>query len=333
MQPTIDKERLAAWAAGPPAVQRLKSMPLIGPLARTVWRWRFNRLIEERFRARNAEGAAAFGANVPLLGAAQRGVLDGLRRQGIAIVRAEELFGGREPLASLTREVDAWLASADVQTQESSYRHQSVEHNYKDYLVRMFAKGEKLRWDSPWLQFAAHPRVLDVVNSYLGLHARLNYVDVWNTLPLDREGPDIGSQRWHRDPEAPRMVKVFTYFTDVTPDAGPLIVIPSSRRGGRYGQLWPQEFPRGSHPPPNALERRIPKSEWVTCTVPAGTMVFADTSAFHRGGRANRSRRVLSVANYVPPASFWPRTFDVDRDTIPDDLPPSARFALLSPDA
>lgn len=324
-----DKKALAARAAGPPVVRRLTAVPGVGPAVTKAWRWWFERSRQQEFHRLNAPAAAAFRANTPALDVIQRRVLDDLRGQGVATVRASELIGDREPFTSLARQVQAWIESPDVQAAERSYGLDSVSGNDKSYLVRMFGKGDALPW-GPWLDLAVHQRVLDVVNSYLELHARINYIDVWNTLPLEREGPDVGSQQWHRDPEAPRMVKVFTYFTDVTPDAGPLVVVPRSRRGERYGHLWPQDGIRGSRPPAGELERLIPASEWIECTVPAGTLVFADTSSFHRGGRARRTRRVLSVTSYVPPGSAWPRTFDVRPDSLPAGLPSEARYALLS---
>lgn len=326
----VDKATLDRWAAGPPAVQRLQQAPVVGPAARSLWKWWFAHRLDRFYRRGDAEAVARFAASMPALDAVQRRVVDDLNRRGVAMVAAHEFFGSDEPFATLRHEVDLWLASPDVQAREQRYRDQPTDHSEKAYLLRMFGPGSHFGWDSAWLQMAAHQRMLDVVNTYLGLHARINYIDAWNTLPLVRTGPDVGSQRWHRDPDAPKLVKVFTYFTDVTPDSGPLVVIPQSRGGERHGNLWPQEFPRGSHPPPDVLERRIPQSEWVVCTVPTGTMVFADTSSFHRGGRATVSRRVLALSSYVPPSSVWPRRYTVDPGSLPATLSPAARVALTS---
>jgi hypothetical protein len=325
-----DKKAFTPDAAAPPLVRRLTRAPLLGPAVNRSWRWWFRRQVEHQYHRDNAPAVAAFRAAPPGLNAVQRSVLDDLRQRGVAVVSGAQLFGGAGPLAQLQRDVDRWLASDAVREMERRYGEQAVAGNLKSYLVRMFGKGRVLDWDSPWLRFAIEPRVLDVVNGYLGMYARINYIDVWDTVPLDREGQDVGSQQWHRDPEAPRMVKVFTYFTDVALDSGPLVVVPYSRRGDRYGRLWPQEFPRGSRPPRQELEAAIPPSDWVVCAVPAHTIVFADTSSFHRGGRAISSRRVLSTVNYVPPGSPWPRSFGVDRDAVPDGLSAPARFALMS---
>jgi hypothetical protein len=325
-----DKKAFAAETAGPPLVRRLTRAPLVGPAVDRSWRWWFRRQVDQRYRRGNVAAASAFRAAPPVLSTVQQRVLHELQSRGVAIVAARDLFEDVAPLAALAHEVDRWIASDAVQEAERRYGAEAVAGNLKSYLVRMFGKGGSMSWDSPWLRFAVDARVLDVVNSYLGLLSRINYIDVWDTVPLAREGEDVGSQQWHRDPEAPRLVKVFTYFTDVGPDSGPLIVVPFSRRGDRYGALWPQEFPRGSRPPRQELEALIPSSEWVACVVPAQTIVFADTSSFHRGGRAIGSRRVVSVVNYVPPGSPWPRSFEVDRAAAPDDLAPAARFALLS---
>ena len=68
------------------------------------------------------------------------------------------------------------------------------------------------------------------------------------------------------------------------------------------------------------------------CVYPAGTLLFVDTTGFHRGGQATNARRVLATCTYVPQACVWPRAFRLDGPR-PEALSDAARFALLTPDS
>ena len=182
------------------------------------------------------------------------------------------------------------------------------EHGKKDYLVRMFgvAGDAELDAGSPWLSLFLHDRLLAVINGYLGVFSKLNAVDVWNTVPVVHDGADQGSQRWHRDPEDSRLVKVFLYLSDVDAGAGAMQYVAHSRRGDRYGSLWPQKFPAGNYPPAGALERIVDPRDRIDCSGPSGTLLLVDTCGFHRGGRATTARRVLATSIHTTPASPWP---------------------------
>jgi hypothetical protein len=284
--------------------------------------------VEERARRErslNAPAREAFEAARPALSPAQRRVLAGLVDDGIAHAPMTDLVG-EDWWDRLRAGVEPWIASDEVRTAEEAYRA-SDTRRWKDYLVRMFGRGATLPFDSPWIQFALQPAILDLINTYLGMLSKILYVDVWDTVPLVHAGADTGSQRWHRDPEDAKLVKVFLYFSDVDAAAGAMQYVPRSRSGEQYGQLWPQRFPSGSVPPPDEFDRLVPPWARVTCAHAAGTLLFVDTSGFHRGGRAPERRRVLSTWTYTSQSSVWPRAFQVTN--VPGSLSPPVRFALL----
>jgi hypothetical protein len=124
-------------------------------------------------------------------------------------------------------------------------------------------------------------------------------------------------------------VKVFVYFSRVEPGAGPFEYLRGSVPGGRYGDLWPWSI-RWRYPPEEEVATRIPESAVLTATGETGTVIFCDTSGFHRGGFARTDPRILSVSTYVSPASYIARRnrrFSVD---LPADgeLSDAAAFAL-----
>jgi hypothetical protein len=198
----------------------------------------------------------------------------------------------------------------------------------KEYLVMLHRDQgiPRVALDHPILQLGLDRCLLDIVNSYFGLWARLNYVDLWYTIPLGADQPVKASQRWHRDPEDDKILKVFLYFSDVNEEAGPLEYIVGSRRsGGPYSRLWRY----GSYPPQQELDARTQDAERVVCTGAPGTFVFCDTSGFHRGGHARSRARVFSVLSYLSPASLSPRLFTLDGSERVDQYSGAAQFALL----
>jgi ectoine hydroxylase-related dioxygenase (phytanoyl-CoA dioxygenase family) len=175
--------------------------------------------------------------------------------------------------------------------------------------------------------------MLDVVNTYLGLWSKLSYVDQWYTIPTQADAGRVASQRWHRDYNGRYLVKVFVYMTDVDEGSGPFEYVPQSHaRGGRYAQVFPWEvFGEDLYPRAEELRRRVPPEAARTLTAPAGTVIFCDTTGFHRGGFATRSPRVMGVLNYVSQASLASlseRNFRVDPSEVPVGTPEAVRFAL-----
>jgi hypothetical protein len=324
-----NKKQLTEAAQGPSWVRSIGDVEALG-IGRGVralyGRW-FDFQQERRRRQHDAPAIEAFRANAPPLAPLQQHVLESLRAKGFASADVRALAGG-DRWTELRDLVEPWLATEDMRKAERAYQT-SEDRKWKDYLVRMFGRESRIPIGSPLIQLAAAPAILDVVNTYLGMFSKVLYVDVWNTVPLVHEGPNMGSQRWHRDPEDAKLVKVFLYFNDVDADSGAMQYVPNSRRGERFGGLWPQEFPKGSVPPPEEFEREIPPSEWHTCAYPTGTLVFVDTSGFHRGGRATTSRRVVGTWTFTRQSSVWPRAFQLV-GIPPADVSPGYRFALLS---
>ena len=73
-------------------------------------------------------------------------------------------------------------------------------------------KKAPLTLDSPWLQLGGSARMLDIVNTYLGMWSKLSYADQWYSPPRGSEADRLGSMRWHRDYNDQHLVKVFIYL-------------------------------------------------------------------------------------------------------------------------
>lgn len=324
MKTKITRPRSIEYLARLPGLKK----PVIG--AYDAWlRFSYRRF----WHWHNTHAHRAFAQEQPQLDTVQQRVLTELRDKGIAHVAMQELFGDARHWQQLDGIVQDWLDSPLVVEQERRYKEGGYKDaHFKEYLVRWFgreAEGVPIPWSSPWLQLTIHPKVLDIANWYFEMFTRMYHVDVWNTIALLHDGPLIGPQKWHRDPADIKLLKVFLYFTDVDDGSGAMQYVPYSRPGEKYGNLWPQDAPfDGARPPSKEFVQCIPPCDWLTASYPKGTLVFADTAGFHRGGRADLRNRVLATWAYSSQACKWPRTFRVDPTTVTGNLGNAAKWAL-----
>jgi hypothetical protein len=197
----------------------------------------------------------------------------------------------------------------------------------KEFVVRKYAYDVRLPFDDPWLRLGLNKRLLDLANSYLGMWTKLEYVDVWYTPPAD-ESERKSSQRWHRDFNDRHLLKAFLYLVDVDEETGPFEYVPRSAPGGELDHLWPWHPLGENYPPDDELAERI-AGKSVSFVAPKGTLIFCNTSGFHRGGFAGGKPRTLATVTYSSPASLaslTERNFAVADGA--DGLESAQRYAL-----
>ena len=102
--------------------------------------------------------------------------------------------------------------------------------------------------------------MLDVANTYLRMRSKLEYVDVWYSVPQPKEANRISSQLWHRDYNDKHLLKAFLYLVDVDEEMGPFQYIAGSQPGGPYADAWPWKPLGKNYRPEGELEQRIPAS-------------------------------------------------------------------------
>jgi hypothetical protein len=240
----------------------------------------------------------------PALDPFQREVVDRLHAEGYATLSLDELVEDAAVWSELETNADSFRAETEAGlAAESEGGPASLRRRPgKEFVVRKYAYGVKLGLDDPWLRLGVNPRLLDIANSYLGLWSKLEYVDVWYTPPVD-EPERRSSQRWHRDFNDRHLLKAFVYLVDVDAGTGPFEYVPRSAPGSELDQLWPWRPLGDNYPPQDELERRV-DGRAVTFTAPKGTLIFCNTSGFHRGGFATAKARILATFTWDSPASL-----------------------------
>jgi hypothetical protein len=268
-----------------------------------------------------------FAEAPPELDDFQQAILSEVRERGYSIRSFQDLVHDPEQWRGLEEQRDRFVASTEADL-ASGGEHVRVRPG-KEFVVRLQSYGVELGPTDPWFEVVSSQRLLDVANAYLEMWSKLEYVDVWYSVPQPAAAERVSSQRWHRDYNDKHLLKVFLYLVDVDEEMGPFQYVAGSHPGGPYADAWGWQ-PLGQHyPTEEELESRIPSAAVQTFTGPAGTLLFCNTAGFHRGGFSTTKPRVLATATYSSPASLASLTErSYTYSGALDGLDPATRFAL-----
>jgi hypothetical protein len=266
----------------------------------------------------------------PALDPVQTGIVDELRKEGYAVVPFSELVTDPGEWTELDAEATRFITETEAElSREREGRESGLRRRPgKEFVVRKYAYDVELGLDDPWLRLGLNRRLLNIANTYLGMWTKLEYVDVWYTPPAD-ESERKSSQRWHRDFNDRHLLKAFLYLVDVDQETGPFEYVPRSAPGNELEHLWPWRPLGDNYPPDDELVAKI-EGKSVSFVAPKGTVIFCNTSGFHRGGFASAKPRALATVTYSSPASLaslTERNYEFGSDAA-NGLGPEQRFAL-----
>ncbi|HST24917.1 MAG TPA: phytanoyl-CoA dioxygenase family protein [Gaiellaceae bacterium] len=276
----------------------------------------------------NRRARALYTANRPSLDDTQRRLVQELLDQGFALVPFTDLFP-EDMWQAIEQEGEEFVnaTKAGLEGDAGELRKRAG----KDYLVRKYDVGGVIDLDNPWLTAATDRRLLDVANEYLQLWSKIEYLDMWYSLPVGENAERKASQIWHRDFDDSHLLKAFLYLSDVDATSGPFEYVPGSHPGGPYAGVhpWaPMGVGRISEP---ELAKFVSADEVKTFTAPRGSLILCNTSGLHRGGFAEANPRVLAAATYCSPASLHSlteRNYSLAPGSSTSSLDPVVRFAL-----
>jgi hypothetical protein len=274
---------------------------------------------------RNRDARHRYRDRPTQLGSFQLRLVDDLRRDGYSAVPFGELFPDPALWDDVAAQGRRFIEAAERTVAEG----EEAADRKKSFLIRS-SRQEAAGDGHPWLSASLSSPLLAVANAYLGMWSKLQYVDLWYSIPQPATAQRAESQLWHRDHNDRQLLKVFLYLVDVDEATGPFEFVAGSQPGGRHEQAWPWWPGPTRRIPDEDLRNRIPAGDVRTFTGEAGTMLFCNTSGLHRGGYATARPRVLATSTYCSPAGLAAlclRTGDLppDANSAPGD---EARFAL-----
>jgi hypothetical protein len=263
----------------------------------------------------------------PELDALQQRIVSDVEAKGFALTSFDELVGDPAHWGELEAMRDRFVAATEEDLAKGG-EHVRVRAG-KEFVVRLHSYGVRIGLDDPWFRTVASRRLLDLANAYLRMWSKLEYVDVWYSVPQPTDAQRISSQRWHRDYNDKHLLKVFLYLVDVDAQMGPFQYVPGSQPGGPYADAWPWQPLGQNYPTEEELEAFVPADSIEAFTAPKGTLIFCNTAGFHRGGFSTTDPRVLATASYSSPASLASLTVrSYDYAGPLDELDAPTRFAL-----
>jgi ectoine hydroxylase-related dioxygenase (phytanoyl-CoA dioxygenase family) len=275
----------------------------------------------------NRRSRDRFSHEHPQLDDVQSRIVSELDEQGYSLLTLSDVFPDETRWHQLEAMRDRFVSETEDDLAKGG-EHVRVRAG-KEFVVRLHSYGVTLGLDDPWFAVCASRRMLDIANAYLRMWSKLEYVDVWYSVPQPESAQRISSQLWHRDYNDKHLLKTFLYLVDVDEDMGPFQYIPGSQPGGQYADAWPWKPLGQNYPTEEELEQRTPASAVRTFVGPKASLLFCNTAGFHRGGFSTTEPRVLATATYSSPASLASLTErSYDFAGALDELDDVTRFAL-----
>lgn len=255
----------------------------------TAWRYGLNARRTVEFVRRPAE----------LRDEAKR-VLADLDRDGAARSTLEDLTGDSgllERLQTESKRLEA-LRTDELERRQRELADKDLGNGYeKSYVVTMLDHDRPvIEPDGVLARSVLSDQLKGIADHYYGLRSSVSDINIWRNLPTGK--PAVASQLWHRDMRDDHLIlKMFVYLEDVVEGAGPFSYVKGTH--GKGDRKWgPKSVFDGMNwrASDEDMEAVTPVEKRPVFTGKAGTVLFADTIGWHRGGHAiTQSRLVMQV--------------------------------------
>lgn len=219
-----------------------------------------------------------------------RRVVEELNQNGVARTSVGALLASDRLYEELRQEVDELQRTRAGELAKA--RSGGNQGAHKTYSYEFFDGHPKP--GTVHTRFASQPEIRQVADQYLGLSSRLRGCNTWLTLVSNAQARQ--SQTWHRDPEDRYVVKIFTLLSDVDQGCGPFQYAPASHmKSGNAGLKAFTKYGLSD----DEMDGLVPRAQWFYGTGQPGTIVFADTRGYHKGGLARKGERLVFVGMYL----------------------------------
>ncbi len=237
----------------------------------------------------------------------ERRIVDALKNDGIARTTVRELFEDISSFEALVRETERVKAmrAEDIATARGKANRPDCRQG-KSFKLSLLGPKPIFDPQSPFSKFALHPAIVRIVEAYLGMYARLQYFNIWINFAVDH--PARSSQLWHRDRDDIHIVKGFLYLSDVEASSGPLTYARHSQRRGPQNLNPAAIVENGVLRTTNQqMMEVLPAGDVIEAVGPIGTLVFADTHGYHKGGHVREGERLLFTFMFTSPNADLPK--------------------------
>ena len=262
---------------------KFKRIPL--KLKREIYKIPPFQLIQDQVYQKALKSYSQF---LPELDQQGKSVVKTLREEGTCIVTLEDLC---LPSTHLMMQTALSLAN--------NLKNQTVNiHNN----CEVGSSIEDLREFPEILLWALEPRLLDIVESYIGLPTMYQYFAMRRSIA---DGTFSGVRRWHVDWEDRRIIKIIIYLNDVVAGGGPYEYIARNMTSKAKTKL---KYNNLGYISDEKMLEAVSKSDWKSCFASQGSVVISDTgSVFHRAQPPTQNERFSITFCYTSrkPQVIW----------------------------
>lgn len=246
-----------------------------------------------------------YSQNLPALNTQDRLIVEACRRDGAYITTLDKLG----------------FASTPQMLEAAETRLQKLRADFPIDYTKLDGNGTDPMYPHAWTvthfpEFAAwahEPRLLGIVKNYIKLPVAFQGVHLQRDFPNKNQ---VLAELWHKDAEDRRMIKAIVYLSDVTEEHGPFQYIPKSKVSL---STWRKIKAKIAQSPDLGItdaemEQFIPRSDWKSCTGPAGTVVFVDVKAVLHHGKSRIKERSALFFVYTSDRPLHPEYCTVFND-------------------
>jgi hypothetical protein len=202
---------------------------------------------------------------LPDLDTQGRSILEELRQEGTCIVPIEEL---QLPSTNTMMATAFYLAEKLKNSQNGNNDNNNCE---------VGCAREDLREFTEVLLWALEPKLLDIIENYIGLPILYQGFAMRRSIA---DGKYSGVRKWHIDWEDRRIIKIIIYLNDVVAGGGPYDYLARNITSQAINKL---DYYNLGYVSDAEMAIAIPKSDWTSCLASVGSVVISDTtSVFHR---------------------------------------------------
>ncbi len=260
-----------------------------------------------------------------------------LNLDGVAQTTLEAVTGRPELLASLQNyaaELERDMAHAVRSRSDDLASGQSLGNGREDklFVVTLLDRDRPvIDPHGPLAGTALDPQVKAIADGYYAMRTRVTDLNIWRNLP-SFQAP-VASQLWHRDLRTDHLIlKMFIYLEDVGEGNGPYSYVKGTHaKGGRRwqprstfdGYNW-----RGSDLDVTSTTTAAERPEF---TGKAGTVVFTDTTGWHKGGHAITGPRLVMQVLFASPSALPDRRLGAPEGLMPGLVATDLAFEFTRP--
>ena len=152
------------------------------------------------------------------------------------------------------------------------------------------------------LLWALEPRLLDLVENYIGLPILYQGFAMRRSIA---DGQYSGVRRWHIDWEDRRIIKIIIYLNDVVAGGGPYEYIPRQISTKAIETL---NYYNLGYLSDEEMRQAVSQEDWIACLASRGSVIITDTSSvFHRAQPPTSDERFSITFCYTSanPQVIW----------------------------